>query len=211
MQVSFGKWQRLAPVAAFAVGLPMAAAAQDAPEAPAVPTAEWAKICNKNPNNEQQKLCLTMQEVKAETGQFIASAAVREMTGVDKRSFVVAVPPGMMIQPGLTVKVDDGSDTKIPFGICLPNACYGELEVKPDFVDSLKKGGQLVITVMNAQAKPVSFPITLAGFTKAYDSEGLDPAAMAKRQEDLNKALQQRIAEERKRLKEQQVQEDGGQ
>jgi invasion protein IalB len=204
MQVTFKKWQRLAPVAALAVSLPMAAVAQDAPEAPAIPTAQWAKICNKNPNNEQQKLCLTMQEVKAETGQFIASAAIREMTGVDKRSFVVAVPPGMMIQPGLTVKVDEGAETKVPFGICLPNACYGELEVNTDFVASMKKGGQLTITVMNAQAKPVSFPITLAGFTKAYDGEGLDPSAMAKRQDELNKALQQRIAEERKRLKQQQ-------
>ena len=133
------------------------------------------------------------------------------MTGQDKKAFVLAVPPGMLIQPGLRAKVDDGAETQVPFGICLPNACYGELEVNADFIASLKKGGQLTITVMNAQAKPVSFPITLAGFTKAYDGEGLDPSAMAKRQEDLNKALQQRIAEERKRLKEQQAKEDGGQ
>jgi hypothetical protein len=83
--------------------------------------------------------------------------------------------------------------------------------VNSDFVASMKKGGQLIITAMSSQAKPVSFPLTLSGFTKAYESEGLNPAGLAQRQEDLTKALQDRAAKAREKLKEQQAKEGAAQ
>ncbi|MEQ9690308.1 MAG: invasion associated locus B family protein [Bauldia litoralis] len=197
LQTTFAKWQRLIPVAVFAIAAPVAAVAQDAAETP------WAKICNENPQDGKE-LCLTIQEITAETGQFIASAAVREITGEDKKSFVIAVPPGMLLQPGMRAQVDDGKQYELGYGICLPNACYAELDVDASLVAEMKQGNQLVITTMNAQAKPVSFPMTLSGFTKAYDGEGLKPEGLAKRQQDLNKALRDRAAAERDRLKQEQ-------
>ncbi|MEP5514588.1 MAG: invasion associated locus B family protein [Bauldia litoralis] len=212
LNINFAKWQRMLPVVLLAIAAPTGAAAQEEPEQPTGPTpdAPWAKICNKNPADDKE-LCLTIQEVTAETGQFIASATVREITGDAKKSFVVAVPPGMLIQPGLRAQVDQGKQYEMAYGICFPNACYGELEVDGEFVAAMKRGGQLIITAMNSQAKPVSFPMTLAGFTKAYDSEGLNPAGLAKRQEDLTKALQDRAAAAREKLKEQQAKEGGAQ
>jgi invasion protein IalB len=218
LHIDLTTWRRLLPIAVLAIGFPLAASAQDAaapapapapaPAAPAGqgPDAPWAKICNKNPSDGRE-LCLTIQEVTAETGQFIASATVREITGEPKKSFVVAVPPGMLLQPGLRAQIDDGQQQQIQYGICFPNACYGELEINDDFIASLKKGNKLIITVMNAQAKPVTFPLTLAGFTKAYEGEGLDPQGLAQRQQDLTKALQERAAAAREKLKEQQQKE----
>lgn len=208
LQTNFGKWPRLLSMALFAAGAPLAAVAQEE-SAPTGPTAEepWVKICNSNPNDNRE-LCLTIQEIKAETGQFIASASIRAISGDEKKSFVVAVPVGMLLQPGMRAQVDNGEQFEIPYGVCFPNACYGELEINNDFVASLKKGNQLVITTMNAQAKPVSFPLTLSGFTKAFDSAGLDPAGLQQRQQDLTKALQDKANAARERLREQQQKEE---
>jgi invasion protein IalB len=220
-KINFAKWQRLLPVAILAIGAPLGASAQDAAAPAPAPApapvlapapspnpdeSPWAKICNKNPTTGQE-LCLTIQEVKAETGQFIASATIREITGDSKKSFVVAVPPGMLLQPGMRAQIDNGQQHEIPYGVCFPNACYGELEINDDFVNSMKKGSQIVITAMNAQAKPVSFPLTLGGFTKAYDSAGLDPQGLQQRQQELTKALQDRAAKARQKLLEQQQKE----
>jgi invasion protein IalB len=169
----------------------------------------WVKLCNTDPASKKE-LCLTLQELRAETGQFIASATLRQITGDDKVSFIAAVPPGMLIQPGLRVQVDSGKQYPVKYGICYPNACYGELDVDTDFVAALKKGKQLVLTTLNQQAKGVAFPMTLAGFGKAYDGKGLDAAGQQQRQEDLNKALQARAEEARKKLIEQQQKESGG-
>lgn len=209
-QFSFAKWQRLLPVAVFAIGAPVVAAAQEEPQQLPGPTpdAPWAKICN---DNDGKKLCLTIQEVTADNGQFIASVTVREIVGEEKKSFVVAVPPGMLLQPGMRAQVDNGKQYELSYGICFPNACYGELEVNSEFVNSMKRGGQLIITAMSSQAKPVSFPLTLTGFTKAYDGEGLNPAGLAQSQQDLTKALQDRAAKAREKLKEQQAKEGAAQ
>lgn len=169
----------------------------------------WIKMCNTDPGSNKE-LCLVIQEVRAETGQFIASATLRQFTGEDDMSLIAAVPPGMLIQPGMRVQIDGGTQHELQFGICYPNACYGELKIKPGFVDEMKAGGQLTISALNQGEKVVTFPLTLIGFTKVYDGEGLDPAGAEARQNELNAALQARAEEARRKLIEQQQQSGDG-
>jgi invasion protein IalB len=196
-------WLALAVVA---VGAPVVASAQDA--AAPTPEAPWAKLCNADPATGKE-LCLTIQEIRADTGQFIASATVRTIDGDAKKSLITAVPPGMLLQPGLRVQIDDGEQQEVKYGICFPNACYGELEINDDFIGKLKAGGKLTLTTLNQQAKPVNFPMTLSGFTKAYDGKGLDQAAQQARQSDLQDALARRAETARQKLIEQQQKESG--
>ena len=198
-------WRYLVPAAVLAIAAPLSAAAQDAAAAPDSP---WTKLCNSDPATKKE-LCLVIQELKADTGLFIASATIRQVTGEPKISFIAAVPPGMLLQPGLRVQIDTGKQYDIKYGICFSNACYGELEVNADFINALKGGGQLVITTVTPQAKGVNFPMSLVGFTKAYDSKGLDAAAAKARQDELTKALNARAEEARKKLIEQQQKESG--
>lgn len=196
-------------LAAVAIGVPVAASAQEAPApAPATPEAAWAKLCNTDPATGKE-LCLTIQEIRADTGQFIASATIRTIAGDAKKSLITAVPPGMLLQPGLRVQIDDGAQQEMKYGICFPNACYGELEINDEFIASLKGGGKLTLTTLNQQAKPVNFPMTLAGFTKAYDGAGLDTAAQQARESDLADALARRAETARQKLIEQQQKESG--
>jgi invasion protein IalB len=207
----FSTWLALAVIA---TGVPVAASAQEA-EAPAAPPAAggpdspWAKLCNTDPATGKE-LCLTIQEIRADTGQFIASATIRTIAGDPKKSLIAAVPPGMLLQPGLRVQIDDGAQQEVKYGICFPNACYGELEINDEFVTKLKAGGKLTLTTLNQQAKPVNFPMTLAGFTKAYDAAGLDTAAQQARENELADALARRAETARQKLIEQQQKESGG-
>ena len=203
-------WRLVLPAALFTIAAPLVVAAQQAAAPTAAqPNSPWVKLCDTDPASKRE-LCVVIQELRAETGQFIASATIRQITGEPKISFIAAVPPGMLLQPGLRAQVDDGKQYEIKYDICFPNACYGELEVNADFINSLKNGKQVVISAMSPQAKGRSFPLTLAGFTKAYDGKGLDAAGQQARQEELNKALQARAEEARKKLIEQQ-QKEGGQ
>jgi invasion protein IalB len=201
------KWLALAVVA---VGVPLGASAQDAP-APAPtpgPESPWAKLCNADPASGKE-LCLVIQEIRADTGQFIASATIRTIAGDTKKSLIAAVPPGMLLQPGLRIQIDDGEQVEVKYGICFPNACYGELEVTDDSIGKLKAGGKLTLTTLNQQAKPVNFPMTLSGFTKAYDGQGLDQAALQARESELADALARRAENARQKLIEQQQKESG--
>ena len=95
------------------------------------------------------------QELRADNGQFIASATLRQVVGEDKISFIAAVPPGMLLQPGLRAQVDTGKQNEIKYDICFPNACYGQMDATGDFVTSLKGGGQLVLLTLTQAGKGV--------------------------------------------------------
>ena len=203
------KWLAVATVAIVA---PLGASAQEA-EAPAAappggPESPWAKLCNTDPATGKE-LCLTIQEIRADTGQFIASATIRTIAGDAKKSLITAVPPGMLLQPGLRIQIDDQPQVEVKYGICFPNACYGELEVDDAFVTKLKAGGRLTLTTLNQQAKPVNFPMSLAGFTKAFDGQGMDQAAQQVRESELADALARRAENARQKLIEQQQKESG--
>jgi invasion protein IalB len=206
--LGFASWRAALPAILIASATTGAMAQGAAAPPPPAPDSPWVKLCNTDPASKKE-LCLVIQELKADTGQFIASAAIRQITGEPKISFIASVPVGMAIQPGMRVQIDDGQQQEIKYGICFPNACYGELEINADFVNKLKAGNKLVITTVTAQAKGVTFPMTLSGFTKTYDSAGLDAAAAQAKQDELNKALQARAEEARKKLIEQQQREAG--
>ena len=110
-----GFFGHLVPAFVFATVMPLAAMAQETPTAtgPAVsPEAPWVKLCNADPNTKKE-LCLVIQELRADTGQFIASATIRQITGDPKRSFIAAVPPGMLLQPGLRAQIDAGKQYEL--------------------------------------------------------------------------------------------------
>ncbi len=163
----------------------------------------WLKVCSLD-DQVKKNVCIIKQDLLTNTGQFLASLQLREVEGEAEKSLIAAVPPGMLLQPGLQVQIDKKQATKLKYGICFPNACFAELKVKDDFVVAMKRGGQLVLTTLDQQRKPRPFPFTLIGFTAVYDSEGLDPKQLQTQQQNLRSELERRAEEQRKRLLEQQ-------
>ena len=163
----------------------------------------WVKLCSENPENKQQ-ICVVSRERRAATGQLLAAVSVREVQ--DKKFLVTAVPPGMLLRPGLQVQIDGANATNMTYTICFPNLCFAESEVNADFVGSMKRGTQLVITTLNQQAKPVNFDVSLQGFTASYDGEAIDPAKLQAEQQKLQDELKRKAEEARRQLIEKQQQ-----
>lgn len=174
------------------------AAAQDAATAPG-----WTKICNQDKNTNKE-ICLTTRELRAQTGQFLASVAIREFKGEARKSLIISVPPGMLLAPGLRYQVDSNKQGSANYGICFPNACYAEKVIDDSFVTQLKKGSKLVITALNQRAKGQNFELSLSGFTKTIEGDPIDPQVLQERQKKLQEELQRRAEEQRRKLLEQQ-------
>ncbi len=163
----------------------------------------WVKVCNTDPKSKKE-FCLITQELRTDTGQFLAQAVVREVTGESRKLLHLAVPPGMLIQPGLRVQVDGGKQSEAKYTICFPNACIAEMVIDDNFVGSLKKGGKLIITTLNQQGKARPFDLTLKGFTRVYDGEAIKPEELQAKQERLQSELQKRAEAARQKLIDQQ-------
>ena len=172
-------------------------------QAAAIPT-PWTRICSKDPQ-ENKEVCLITQEIRAETGQFLASVAVREVQDDPKKQFIIAVPPGMLLQPGMRVIIDQGQPAAARYAICFPNACYGDADINADFIASMKKGQALIVQAINQVGRTVNFTLVLKDFAKAYDGPPTDPKKFEEQQKQLQEELQKRAEEARKKLEGQQA------
>lgn len=182
-------------------------AAAPAPAAPAAAGAAadagadnpWNKLCGEDGRTKKQ-VCFTVRELRTDSGQFLASAGVREVDGETRKILLVQTPVAMLIQPGIRVQVDQNTQVPGKYTICMPNACFAEIPITDDFTASMKKGNNLIITTQNQQAKALNFPISLSGFTTSYEGPAIDTAALQRQRDQLASEVQRKAKEAQQKL-----------
>jgi invasion protein IalB len=204
------------PAAAQKAGAPAAAAA--APAAGAAPAAAaagpasiastWVKTCDTDKASKKE-LCIIEQEIRTDSGFFIASIGLRQVTGDKKISLMATVPLGMLLKPGLKAQVDGGTPISLVYGICDSHNCYGLADLDDSFVDSMKAGKAVLLTTFNQQAKGVNFTLPLAGFADALAGKGMDPVAFQKYQQQRASELKAKAGQARDALVKEQQQLSG--
>lgn len=193
--------------------------AAPAPAAPAAPApgasaSPWIKVCNKNPETNQE-VCVVTQELRAETGQPIAVVTLQLGQEPGKYGLGIVVPIGFVLPPGIALNVDGAKQGAAQYTICIPPAtnqpsvCLAQAPVDENFVTALKKGNKLQLVVVTPQNKQIPIELSLAGFSKTFDGPGIDRAAAEAQRKQLSDALQKSAEEARKKLIEQQQKELG--
>lgn len=152
----------------------------------------WFKVCN---DVENSKVCNVQFRVLTNEGnQLITSLNLIEVSGEVKRKvFRVLVPTGRSLPPGIQVQVDGKRAVNIPYAYCRPNVCAAEAVLNDQLVSIFKAGGSLEVTSLNFQSKPNKVPVTLKGFTAAYDGPPVEQESNESREEILRKQLEQKL------------------
>ncbi|WP_370673537.1 invasion associated locus B family protein [Pleomorphomonas sp. PLEO] len=191
----------LSATAALAQDKPTAAPAAAAAGAATDAGADnpWNKLCGEDARTKKQ-VCFTVRELRTDSGQFLASAGIREVDGETRKILLVQTPVAMLIQPGIRVQVDQNTQVPGKFTICMPNACFAEIPITDDFTASMKKGKDLIITTQNQQAKALNFPISLGGFTSSYEGPAIDTAALQRQRDQLATEVQRKAKEAQQKL-----------
>ena len=170
---------------------------------PAAPPAEqnsaWVKVCGTDQNKQQ--VCNVSQILLSPTGSVIASLSLQP--GSDKKVAVgVFVPLGFVIPAGVTLAIDGDKKAVAQFTICVPGSpgapgapdqpagCVARADLTDDFVALLRKGTKVSLVLADAQGQPIPIDMTLDGFGKAYDGDGLDPVAARAAEVSQSKQLQ---------------------
>ncbi len=112
----------------------------------------------------------------------------------------MTLPLGMLLGHGTRIIVDNNPPAQAPYVICFQNGCMSDYEVTPELLANLKKGQNLVIQAINSNNAPITLPLPLADFAKAYDGPPTDPKVFEETQKKLQEELQKRAEEARKKL-----------
>jgi len=156
----------------------------------------WVKLCEKanavtkdKDGKEQKKevnICLTHHErLDGNSGMVLVAAAIRQVDGQDKQHFMVMVPLGMLIQPGMRAsiypkdqwelaqkneKIDEIKlkGIKLGYTLCHPAGCTAEVEATDELLNDLRSSGGLVVSATNSAGAPADFVVPLVGFAEAF-------------------------------------------
>lgn len=159
----------------------------------------WTKVCGKD-QAANKEICYTTRDFVSDQGQPVLAVAVYDVKGDANKIVRFLMPLGLLLQPGIRFGVDTAQPQPGRYAVCFPNGCFAEAQVKDDFINSMKKGTNLNISVQNQAAREVSFSIPLSDFAKGFDGAPIDPKVLEEQQKKLQDELAKRQEELRKRL-----------
>src|SRR3984885_4179577 len=162
--------------------------------------APWTKFCLKGQDANAKQVCFTGKDGRIESGQPVIAAVVIEPEGEPKKILRVTLPLGMQLVHGTRVIIDNNPPAQSPYVICFQNGCMSDYEVTPEMLANLKKGQNLVVQAINSNGAPLTLPLPLGEFAKAYDGPPTDPKVFEETQKKLQEELQKRAEEQRKKL-----------
>lgn len=200
----------LAPAIAWGQDAPAPAPAAPAGAAPDTP---WIKICGEDAQTKTKR-CNVNNVLLAQNGSVVASLSIQPGEG-DKISIGAFVPLGFVIPAGIGLYVDGEQKGNAAFTICVPPSsdgpagCAARAEVTTDFIAALKKGNKLGLVLANTQGQAIPIEMTLIGFSKTYDGEGLDPVAARAAEVEQSRQLQEDARAAFQRMIEKQQAEQG--
>jgi invasion protein IalB len=162
--------------------------------------APWTKFCLKGQDANAKQVCFTGKDGRIESGQPVVAAVIIEPEGEPKKILRVTLPLGMQLVHGTRIIVDNNAPQQSAYVICFANGCMSDYEATPELLANMKKGQNLVVQAINANGAPLTLPLPLAEFAKAYDGPPTDPKVFEENQKKLQEELQKRADEARKRL-----------
>jgi len=176
---------------------------QAAAAAPQLMYSPWIKVCGKGPETNNKQVCVVSKDGRLENGMPVAIVQLFEPEG-EPRVLRITVPLGMQLQHGTRVIIDQGQPAQEPYKICFPVGCMSDYPVTDDIIQKLKKGQTITLQAINMQGTPISLPLPLGDFAKAYDGPPTDPKVVEEQQRKLQEELQKKAEEARKKLEAQQ-------
>lgn len=159
----------------------------------------WTKVCGKD-EAAKKEICYTTRDFVSDQGQPVLAVAIYDVKGDANKIVRFLMPLGLLLQPGIRFGVDTAQPTSGRYAICFPNGCFAEAQVKEDFINAMKKGTTLSVSVQNQGGREVSFAIPLADFAKGFDGPAIDPKVLEEQQKQLQDELAKRQEELRQRL-----------
>lgn len=168
----FGRSTCTALIALFAIALWATcggpAAAVDAPEGTVKSQhGDWQVVCKDPPPGAKNPVCAIVQSVTAEDKNNIGLTVYFQKFSNGTRVLRVFAPLGVLLPPGLGLKIDDKDVGHAPFLRCHSFACYAQVVVEDPLIEQLKTGKTAIFIIFQTEEAGIGIPISLKGFGEA--------------------------------------------
>jgi invasion protein IalB len=128
----------------------------------------WAVTCNEFADGPKAKRCSALLQIlQQNTNQIVFTWTV----ALDDRKQLVAImqtPTGVVIPPGVELRVGKLPSQKVPFASCDPGRCIATTTVDANLLREMTTAPTAEAIIQGSQGNTVQFNIQLKGFDRAY-------------------------------------------
>jgi len=128
---------------------------------------DWQVVCKAPPPGQTKDVCALVQSVTAEDRNNVGLTVYFQKFSNGTRVLRVFAPLGVLLPPGLGLKIDGKDVGHAPFLRCHNFACYAQVVVEDPLVEQLKNGKTAIFIIFQTEEAGIGIPISLAGFADA--------------------------------------------
>lgn len=128
---------------------------------------DWQIVCKDPPPGAKGEVCALVQSVTAEDRNNVGLTVYFQRFSNGTRVLRVFAPVGILLPPGLGLKIDEKDVGHAPFLRCQNFACYAQVVAEDTLVERMSKGKTAVFVIFQTEEAGIGIPISLKGFSEA--------------------------------------------
>ncbi|MEO1207219.1 MAG: invasion associated locus B family protein [Pseudomonadota bacterium] len=128
---------------------------------------DWQVVCRPPPPGASNDVCAVVQSVTAEDRNNVGLTVYFQTFSDGTKVLRVFAPLGVLLPPGLGLKIDGTDVGNAPFLRCHSFACYAQVTVEAQLIQQLQSGQSAIFIIFQTEEAGIGIPISLAGFSEA--------------------------------------------
>ena len=130
---------------------------------------DWTTRCETPPGAAHEQCAIVLSVVDQERPNLILVVIVLNTADRKARLMRVVAPLGVLLPPGVGLRIDDADVGRLSFLQCLPNGCVAQLAMDDSLLEKLKNGKTATLGIFQTPEQGVGVQAPLAGFKEAYE------------------------------------------
>lgn len=129
----------------------------------------WQIVC-KTPSGSSEEICAVVQDVTSESNPNVGLSVHFQKS--ESGSYILRVfsPLGILLPPGLGLRIDDKKVGHAPFVRCHVIGCFAQVTLNAELVQRFRSGATAWFIVFQTQEAGIGIPVSLKGFAEAMDA-----------------------------------------
>ena len=130
---------------------------------------DWVTRCETPPGAAHEQCAVVLSVVDQDRPNLILVVIVLNTADRKARLMRVIAPLGVLLPPGVSLRIDNTEAGRLSFLQCLPNGCIAQLAMDESLVNKLKNGKTATLGVFQTPEEGVGVQAPLTGFKEAYE------------------------------------------
>jgi invasion protein IalB len=130
---------------------------------------DWVTRCETPPGAAHEQCAIVLSVVDQDRPNLILVVIVLNTADRKARLMRVVAPLGVLIPPGVSLRIDNADAGRLSFLQCLPNGCVAQLAMDEALIAKLKSGKTATLGVFQTPEEGVGVQAPLVGFKEAYE------------------------------------------